>query len=211
MRHPFKQHSVLPGFGMTLGFTVFYLSLLVLIPLSALFLKTATMGWGAFWTTVTDPRVVASYKLTFGASLAAALINALFGFIVAWTLVRYSFPGKRLVDAVVDLPFALPTAVSGIALTTIYSRNGWVGRYLEPLGIHAAFTPLGVGIALTFIGLPFVVRTLQPAIADLDPEYEEAAASLGAGRVQVFLKVIFPGLLPALLTGFALAFARALG
>jgi sulfate transport system permease protein len=211
MKHPFKQHSVIPGFGMTLGFTVFYLSLLVLIPLSALFLKTATMGWGAFWATVTDPRVVASYKLTFGASLAGALINAVFGFIVAWTLVRYSFPGKRIIDAMVDLPFALPTAVSGIALTAIYARNGWVGRWLEPLGIHAAFTPLGVGIALTFIGLPFVVRTLQPAIADLDPEYEEAAASLGAGRVQVFLRVIFPGLLPALLTGFALAFARALG
>ncbi len=211
MRHSFKQQSVIPGFGMTLGFTVFYLSLLVLIPLSALFLKTATVGWGSFWDTVTDPRVVASYKLTFGASLAGALINAVFGFIVAWTLVRYSFPGKRLIDAMVDLPFALPTAVSGIALTTVYSRNGWVGRFLEPLGIHAAFTPLGVGIALTFIGLPFVVRTLQPAIEDLDPEYEEAAASLGAGRVQVLFRVIFPALLPAMLTGFSLAFARALG
>ena len=211
MGSSFKQHSVIPGFGMTLGFTVFYLSLLVLIPLSALFLKTATMGWGAFWTTVTDPRVVASYKLTFGAALAGATINAVFGFVVAWTLVRYSVPGKGLIDAMVDLPFALPTAVSGIALTAIYSRNGWVGQWLEPLGIHVAFTPLGVGVALTFIGLPFVVRTLQPAIADLDPEYEEAAASLGAGRVQVFLRVICPGLLPALLTGFALAFARALG
>lgn len=211
MRQPLKQPSVIPGFGMTLGFTVFYLSLLVLIPLSALFLRSAASGWGAFWSTVTDARVVASYKLTFGASLAGALVNALFGFVVAWTLVRYSFPGKRLVDAMVDLPFALPTAVSGIALTAVYSRNGWVGRWLEAVGIQAAFTPLGVCIALTFIGLPFVVRTLQPAIADLDPEYEEAAASLGAGRVQTFLRVILPALLPALLTGFALAFARALG
>ncbi len=196
---------------MSLGFTVLYLSLVVLIPLSALFLKSATVSWDAFWGTVTDPRVVASYKLTFGASLAAALVNAVFGFVVAWTLVRFDFPGRRIFDAMVDLPFALPTAVSGIALTTLYARNGWLGRFLEPLGVHAAFTPLGVGLALTFIGLPFVVRTLQPALEDLDPEYEEAAASLGAGRVQIFLRVILPSVLPALITGFALAFARALG
>jgi sulfate transport system permease protein len=169
------------------------------------------MGWEAFWATVTDPRVVASYRLTFGASLVGALINALFGFITAWTLVRYSFPGKRLVDALVDLPFALPTAVSGIALTAIYAPNGWLGRHLEPLGIKAAFSPLGVTIALTFIGLPFVVRTLQPALEDLDPAVEEAAASLGASRAQAFVRIILPTVLPALLTGFALAFARALG
>jgi sulfate transport system permease protein len=207
----FKQHSVLPGFGLTLGYSVFYLSLIVLVPLAALFLRSAAMGWEAFWQTVSDPRVVASYRLTFGAALAGALLNALFGFIVAWSLVRYSFPGKKLIDALVDLPFALPTAVSGIALTALYAPNGWIGRYLEPLGIKAAFSPLGVTIALTFIGLPFVVRTLQPALEELDPALEEAAASLGAGRVQTFVRVILPALLPALLTGFALAFARALG
>ncbi len=210
-RKGFKQHSVLPGFGITLGFTVLYLSLMVLLPLSALFFRTATLSWSEFWAVAAHPRVVASYRLTFGASLAAALVNLVFGFVVAWTLVRYPFPGKRYVDAMVDLPFALPTAVSGIALTALYAKTGWIGRFLEPLGIQAAFSPLGVTLALTFIGLPFVVRTLQPALADLDPEYEEAAASLGAGRVQVFIRVILPGILPALLTGFSLAFARALG
>jgi sulfate transport system permease protein len=207
----FKQHSVLPGFGLTLGYTVFYLSLIVLVPLSALFFRTAAMGWEPFWRTVTDPRVVASYRLTFGASLLGATINAVFGFVVAWTLVRYSFPGKRIIDAMVDLPFALPTAVSGIALTAIYAPTGWIGQYLEPLGIKAAFSPLGVTIALTFIGLPFVVRTLQPALQDLDATVEEAAMSLGADRLQTFFRVILPALLPALLTGFALSFARALG
>lgn len=202
---------VLPGFGLTIGYTLLYLSLIVLIPLSALFLRTATMPWEAFWNTVTDPRVVASYRLTFGASLVGALANVFFGFVVAWTLVRYRFPGRKIVDALVDLPFALPTAVSGIALTAIYSKNGWVGQYLEPLGIKAAFTPLGITIALTFIGLPFVVRTLQPALEELDGESEEAAASLGANRWQTFWRVIIPSVLPALLTGFALAFARALG
>ena len=207
----FKQPSVLPGFGLTLGFTMFYLSVVVLIPLSALFFKSATMGWPDFWRTVTSPRVVAAYKLTFGASAAAAGINAIFGFIVAWTLVRYSFPGKKIVDAMVDLPFALPTAVSGIALTAIYSRNGWIGQYLEPLGIQAAFSPLGITIALTFIGLPFVVRTLQPALEDLEAETEEAAATLGASRWQTLWRVIMPTVLPSLLTGFGMAFARALG
>ena len=207
----FRRHSILPGFGMTLGFSVSYLSLVVLIPLAAMLLVTARMTWPDFWATITDPRLVASYKLTFGAALIGALINATFGFIVAWTLVRYTFPGKRILDAMVDLPFALPTAVSGIALTTIYSQNGWIGQYLEPWGIKAAFSPLGVVIALTFIGLPFVVRTLQPALEDLDAEYEEAAGSLGANRWQIFRRVILPTVLPAFLTGFALAFARAIG
>jgi len=206
-----QRHSVLPGFSLTLGYTVLYLSLIVLVPLSALFLKSATLTWERFWSVVSDPRVVASYKLTFGASLIGALVNAFFGFIVAWTLVRCSFPGKRLVDAMVDLPFALPTAVSGIALTAVYSQNGWIGRWLEQVGIKGAFSPLGVTIALTFIGLPFVVRTLQPALEDLDVEVEEAAASLGASRWQTFRRVILPAVLPALLTGFALAFARAIG
>jgi sulfate transport system permease protein len=206
-----RAHSVLPGFGLTLGYTLFYLSLLVLIPLSTLFVKSFTLGWDEFWSTVTSPRVMASYRLTFGASLVAAIINSVFGFIVAWSLVRYTFPGRRFIDAMVDLPFALPTAVSGIALTSIYSKNGWFGQYLEPLGIKAAFSPLGITIALTFIGLPFVVRTLQPALQDLERESEEAAASLGANRFQAFLFVIFPAVLPALLTGFALSFARALG
>lgn len=206
-----RQRGVLPGFGLTLGYTILYLSLIVLIPLSALFLKTATAPWEHIWATISSPRVLASFRLTLGASLVAALINALFGLGVAWMLVRYSFPGKRVIDAVVDLPFALPTAVSGIALTTVYSPAGWIGSWLEPLGIKAVFSALGVTIALTFIGLPFVVRTLQPALEDLDPEVEEAAASLGAGRWQVFCYVIVPAILPALLTGFALAFARALG
>jgi sulfate/thiosulfate transport system permease protein len=211
MRIQLKRQSVLPGFGLTLGFTLLYLSLIVLVPLSALFLKSATISWSEFWGTVSDPRVVASYRLTFGASFIAASLNAVFGLIVAWVLVRYSFPGKRIVDALVDLPFAMPTAVSGIALTTIYAPNGWIGRYLEPLGISVAYTRLGVIVALTFIGLPFVVRTLQPALEDMEKGVEEAAASLGASRVQTFLKVILPMILPALLTGFALAFARALG
>jgi sulfate/thiosulfate transport system permease protein len=214
----FKQPSVLPGFGLTLGYTVVYLSLIVLLPLSALVLKTAQMSWSDFWAAVSDPRVVASYKLTFAASLIAALINVVFGFAVAWSLVRFSFPGKRIFDAMVDLPFALPTAVSGIALTAIYSSKGWIGRFFPPgfPGAHPrlggfAFTPIGVTIALTFIGLPFIVRTLQPAIADLDAETEEAAATLGASRLQIFRRVIVPTLWPSILTGFSLAFARALG
>jgi len=206
-----KQHSVLPGFGLTLGYTFLYLRLIVLIPLSALFAQTLNLSFSEFWKHVTSPRVLASYRLTFGASLIGAAINAVFGFLVAWCLVRYRFPGRRLMDALVDLPFALPTAVSGIALTTVYSKNGWIGQYLEPLGIKAAYSSLGVVIALTFIGLPFVVRTLQPAIEELEKEAEEAAASLGASRFQTFARVIFPTILPALLTGFALAFARALG
>lgn len=211
MRLRLKQHSVLPGFGLTMGFTLMYLSLIVLIPLSALFLRSATMGWESFWQTVTSQRVVASYRLTFGASLVGAILNVIFGFIVAWTLVRYRFPGRRIIDAMVDLPFAMPTAVSGIALTSIYASSGWVGRWLEPLGVKAAYSPLGVTIALTFIGLPFVVRTLQPALEELDAEVEEAAASLGANRRQALRRVIIPTVLPALLTGFALSFARALG
>ena len=206
-----KQHSVLPGFGLTLGYTLLYLSLIVLIPLSALFVRTTSMTWTQFWNTISDPRVVASYKLTFGMSLLAATINMVFGFVVAWLLVRDELPGKKLIDALVDLPFALPTAVSGIALTALYAPNGWLGRWLEPLGVKAAFSPLGVLIALTFIGLPFVVRTLQPALEELEAEAEEASASLGATRWQTFRRVILPAVMPALLTGFALAFARALG
>lgn len=206
-----RKHSVLPGFGLTLGFTVFYLTLIVLIPLSALFLKSATLSLSEFWAVVSNPRVVASYKLTFGTSFIAACLNAFFGFIVAWSLVRYEFPGKRVIDALVDLPFALPTAVSEIALTAIYSKNGWIGQFTEPLGIKTAFSPLGIIIAMTFIGMPFVVRTLQPALEDLPRENEEASASLGANRFQTFLRVILPAVLPALLTGFALSFARALG
>lgn len=206
-----RQHSVLPGFRTTLGFTLFYLGLVVLIPLSALFLKSASMSWGDFVDTVTSPRVLASYRLTFGAALVGATVNLVFGFIVAWSLVRYRFPGRRLLDSLVDLPFALPTAVSGIALTAIFARTGWLGRFLAPLGIETAFSPTAVAIALTFIGLPFVVRTLQPALEELDAESEEAAASLGAGRGQTFLRVILPSVLPAMLTGFALALARGLG
>jgi sulfate transport system permease protein len=207
----FKQRSVIPGFGLTMGYTMLYLSLIVLIPLSALFLKTASAPWEHVWQTIGSRRVMASFQLTLGASFVAGVVNAVFGLAVAWMLVRYSFPGNRVVDAMVDLPFALPTAVSGIALTTIYAPNGWIGRWLEPLGIKATFSPLGVTIALAFIGLPFVVRTLQPALEDLDPEVEEAAASLGAGRWQTFCYVIMPTIFPSLLTGFALAFARALG
>ncbi|WNR44855.1 sulfate ABC transporter permease subunit CysT [Paenibacillus roseipurpureus] len=211
MRKRWKDKSILPGFGVTMGFTLLYLSLIVLIPLSALILKTTTMPWDRFWAVITDPQVVASYKLTFGASLIGALINAVFGFIVAWVLVRYRFPGSRILDALVDMPFALPTAVAGIALTSLYSTKGWIGSLLEPYGIKIAFTPLGIIIALTFIGLPFVVRTVQPVIEELSADTEEAAATLGAGRLRTFWKVILPELLPALLTGFALAFARAIG
>ncbi|MCG3126494.1 MAG: Sulfate transport system permease protein CysT [Phycisphaerae bacterium] len=211
MRIALKQHSVLPGFGVSLGYTMTYLSLVVLVPLAALFARSASAGWGRFWAAICDPRVVASYRLTFGAALLAALINAVFGLIIAWSLVRYRFPGRRILDALVDLPFALPTAVSGIALTAIYAQGGWLGRWLEPLGIKVAFTPLGVLVALTFIGLPFVVRTVQPALEDLEKEMEEAAASLGAGRWQTLRRVILPALFPALLTGFSLALARAIG
>jgi sulfate transport system permease protein len=206
-----RRHSVLPGFNLALGCTLLYLGLIVLIPLSAAFIKTASLSWPAFWETVTSPRVVASYRLSFGASALAAAINAVFGLIVAWVLVRYTFPGKKVIDALVDLPFALPTAVAGVALTAIYAGNGWIGQFLEPLGIKVAFTPLGVLVALTFIGLPFVVRTVQPVLEDVEREAEEAAASLGASRLQTFLRVILPAILPALTTGFALAFARALG
>lgn len=207
----FKQHSVLPGFNLAFGFTLLYLSLVVLIPLSAAFIQTTVLTWAEFWKVVTTPRVIASYRLTFGASFAAALVNAIFGLLVAWVLVRYPFPGKKLVDALVDLPFALPTAVAGIALTALYAGNGWIGQYFEPLGIKIAFTPLGIFVALTFIGLPFVVRTVQPVLEDLESELEEAAATLGATRLQTFSRVIFPTLFPALMTGFALAFARAIG
>jgi len=206
-----KRHNVLPGFGLSLGFTLFYLCLIVLIPLSAAFIKTFALTWEQFWGIVTTPRVIASYQITFGASLVAATINAVFGLIVAWVLVRYTFPGKRILDALVDLPFALPTAVAGIALTGLYAENGWIGSLLAPYGIKVAFTPLGIMVALTFIGLPFVVRTVQPVIEDLERELEEAAACLGASRWQSFTRVILPVILPALLTGFALALARAIG
>jgi len=206
-----KRPSILPGFGLTLGLALLYLSLVVLLPLSALFVRTASLTPTEIWAAVANPRVVASYKLTIGASLAGATVNALFGFVVAWTLVRYSFPLKRLVEALVDLPFALPTAVSGIALASIYSPTGWIGQWLEPLGIKSAYSPLGVTIALTFIGLPFVVRTVEPALEEMEREQEEAASSLGATRAQTFRRVILPTVFPALLTGFTLAFARALG
>ena len=232
MAPPLRSRSVLPGFGLSLGFTLAYLGLIVLIPLSAAFLKVAGMGWHDFFAAVGSPRVVASYRLSFGVSLLAALVNAFFGFIVAWVLVRYSFPGRRIVDALVDLPFALPTAVAGIALTAIYAKNGWVGQWLDPLWVRGvdklgelvpwidwkswlggtiAFDRPGVFIALTFVGLPFVVRTLQPVLAELEPELEEAAATLGANRWQTMTRVILPEIFPALITGFALAFARAIG
>jgi sulfate transport system permease protein len=231
-----RAHRVLPGFGLSLGYTLAYMSLIVLIPLAAVFIKSTELSLASFWAIVTSPRVLASYRLSFGASLIAAAINVVFGFLLAWSLVRYSFPGKRIVDALVDLPFALPTAVAGISLTALYAKNGWLGQYLEnlgshlaswitafvpgsdwitpylePIGIKVAFTPLGVLIALVFIGLPFVVRTVQPVLEDLDTEIEEAAASLGAGRWQTMRRVVLPTLIPALLTGFALAFARAVG
>jgi len=206
-----KKQSVLPGFGLSLGYTIFYLSLIVLIPLSAVVFKTASLSLPEFLETITAPRVVASYKLTFGASFFAALINSVFGFLTAWVLVRYPLPGKKVIDAFIDLPFALPTAVAGITLAAIYAPNGWLGRYLEPYGIKVAYTPLGVLVALTFIGLPFVVRTVQPILEDLEAELEEAAVCLGANRWQIFRRVIFPTLLPSILTGFALSFARAVG
>lgn len=206
-----RRPRVLPGFGLTLGFTLVYLSLIVLLPLSAVVVKTLSLTLAEFWQIVTAPRVLASYKLSFGASLLAAGINTVFGALLAWSLVRYRFPGRKLVDALVDLPFALPTAVAGIALTALYAGNGWLGKLLEPLGIKVAFTPLGVLVALVFIGLPFVVRTVQPILEDLELELEEAATCLGAQRWQIIRRVILPALTPALLTGFALAFARAVG
>ena len=207
----FKKNRVLPGFKLTLGFTLFYLGLIVLIPLAAVFWKTSTLTWPEFWHTITMPTALAAYRLTFGASFCAALVNVVFGLIVAWVLVRYDFFGKKIMDALVDLPFALPTAVAGITLAALYSQHGWIGQLLTPLGIQVANSQTGIFIALTFIGLPFIVRTVQPILEDLDPELEEAASSLGANRWQVFCRVILPLLTPALLTGFALAFARALG
>jgi sulfate transport system permease protein len=211
MTAPLKRHRVLPGFGLTLGFTLLYLSLIVLIPLSTLALKTASMGWGPFWATVTSPRVLASYRLTFGASLVAATVNSVFGLVVAWVLVRYRFPGQRLVDALVDLPFALPTAVAGIALTALYAPNGPLGALAAKVGLKTAYSPLGIFIALVFIGLPFVVRALQPVLEDLDREVEEAAQTLGASAWQRVVHVILPAIAPALISGVTLAFARAVG
>ena len=205
------KRRVLPGFNITLGFTIFYLSLIVLIPLSALVFKTFTLTWSEFWDAVTGARVMASYRLTFGASFLAALVNVVFGLLVAWVLVRYSFPGKKIIDALVDLPFALPTAVAGISLTALLAGNGWIGQFMEPLGIQLAFNRNGIVIALIFIGLPFVVRTVQPVLEDMEKELEEAASCLGATRWQTFSRVIFPTIAPALLTGFAMAFARAVG
>src|SRR5215208_4916500 len=206
-----KRESVLPGFGLTMGFSLLYLSLLVLLPLSALVLRAMDLSWAEFWAVATDARSIASYKITFGASFVGAMINLVFGMLTAWELVRYTFHGKRIVDALVDLPFALPTAVAGISLTSIYAYNGWIGQWFDPLGIRIAYTPLGVIVALTFIGLPFVVRTVQPVLDDLEKELEEAAVSLGAKRWQTFRRVLLPAVWPALLTGFALAFARAIG
>jgi len=206
-----RQHSIIPGFGLTMGFTLTYLSLIVVIPLAGLFVKSAGLSWAEFWATISSPRVVASYRLSFGIALAAAIVNAVFGLVVAWVLERYTFPGRRVVDALVDLPFALPTAVAGISLTAIYAPNGFIGRWLEPLGLRIAFTPLGILVALVFVGFPFVVRTVQPVLADLESEVEEAAASLGANRLQTLRRVIFPPLTPAILTGAALAFARGIG
>lgn len=207
----FTKPSVIPGFGLTLGFSVAYLTLIILIPLSGIAWRTAELGWADFVAILGDERVVRALQISFGASLAAAAVNAVFGTIVAWVLVRYRFPGRRIIDAIVDLPFALPTAVAGISLAAIYAPNGWIGQLLAPLGIRVAFTPIGIIVALIFIGLPFVVRTVQPVIEEIDKEVEEAAATLGAGRIQTFRLVILPGLTPALLTGFALAFARAVG
>lgn len=206
-----RRQSIIPGFGFTLGFTILYLSLIVLIPLSAAFLETSKIGWSQFWHVVSTPRALAAYGLSFGAALVGAAINFVFGTLVAWVLVRYTFPGRRLLDSLVDLPFALPTAVAGIALTTLYARTGWFGAPLASAGLHVAFTRLGIVVALTFVGLPFVVRTVQPVLEDLDQELEEAAASLGAGRLQTFVRVLYPAIFPAVLTGFALAFARGVG
>jgi sulfate transport system permease protein len=211
MARPRNSRSILPGFGLSLGFTLAYLGLIVLVPLSAAFIRTAGMSWHDFVAAVASPRVIAAYRLSFGASLAAGFVNMVFGLIVAWVLVRYSFPGKRIVDALVDLPFALPTAVAGIALTSLYSPNGWLGHWLVPLGLKVAFTWTGVFVALTFIGLPFVVRTVQPVLQELEPEIEEASSTLGANRLQTVTRILLPELMPSLMTGFALAFARALG
>jgi sulfate transport system permease protein len=208
---PSKRTRVLPGFGLTLGFALLYLSLIILLPLAATFVKTAGLTWAEFWDTVTSTRVLASYRVTFGISLLAASFNVPMGVILAWVLVRYEFPGRKVLDALVDLPFALPTAVAGIALTAIYAKNGWFGQFLEPMGFKVAYAPAGIWVALTFIGLPFVVRTVQPILEELEPEIEEAASSLGATRLQTILRVVLPGLYPAIITGFALAFARAVG
>ena len=207
----FRQPSVLPGFGLTFGFAMFYLSAIVLLPLAALVLKAGAMPWSEFLRVILDPRSVASYRLSFGASLLAASVNAVFGFIIAWTLVRYEFPGRKIIDALIDMPFALPTAVSGIALTAVFAQNGWIGQYLEPFGIKVAYTWIGVTVALTLIGLPFVVRSLQPALQEVQSDLEDAAETLGAGRLYVFRRIILPTVTPALLTGFALAFARGVG
>jgi sulfate/thiosulfate transport system permease protein len=207
----FRQPSVLPGFGLTFGFAMVYLSAIVLIPLAALVLKAGTMPWSEFFHVILDPRSVASYRLSFGASLLAASVNAVFGFVIAWTLVRYEFPGRKIIDALIDMPFALPTAVSGIALTAVFAQNGWIGRYLDAFGIKVAYTWIGVTVALTLIGLPFVVRSLQPALQEVQSELEDAAETLGAGRLYIFRRIILPTVTPALLTGFALAFARAVG
>ena len=206
-----QRSQVLPGFGLSLGFTLAYVSFIVLIPLSAVFIKSFGIGWDGLWEILTSERILKSLQLSFSAALIAATVNVIFGLLLAWCLVRYSFPGKRIVDALVDLPFALPTAVAGIALTSLYAKNGWIGQYLEPLGIHVAYTPLGITLALIFIGLPFVVRTVQPVLSDIETELEEAASALGANRWQTISKVILPILFPALLTGFALAFARGVG
>jgi sulfate transport system permease protein len=207
----FRQPSILPGFGLTLGYTTFFLSAIVLVPLAALIMKTATMGWSDFLRVVLDPRAVASYRLSFGASMLAATLNSVFGFIIAWTLVRYEFPGRKLIDALIDMPFALPTAVSGIALTAVFAENGWIGQYLAPFGIKVAYTWIGVVVALTLIGLPFVVRSVQPAIAEVQRDLEDAAETLGAGRITIFVRIVLPTIFPALATGFTLAFARAVG
>lgn len=211
MKNSWKQSSIIPGFGLSLGYTVVYVSLLVLFPLSVLVLSTNSLSWDQFLAIVLADRVIASYKLSFLASLVAALVNTVFGLLIAWVLVRYRFPGKKILDGLVDLPFALPTAVAGISLTSVYAPNGWIGQYIEPLGIKVAFTSLGVTVAFIFIGIPFVIRTVQPVLQDVDRQMEEAAASLGAGRWITFWRVIFPQLLPALLTGFTLALARAVG
>jgi len=208
---PAGRTHVLPGFGLTLGFALFYLSLIILLPLTAAFVKTSGMSWDGFWSAVSSTRVLASYRITFGASFLAALFNVPMGVILAWVLVRYEFPGRKIVDALVDLPFALPTAVAGIALTSIYAKTGWFGQYLEPLGIKVAYAPAGIWVALTFIGLPFVVRMVQPVLEELEPEIEEASATLGATRIQTIARVVLPGLYPAILAGFAMAFARAIG
>jgi sulfate transport system permease protein len=207
----FRQPSILPGFGLTLGYTTFFLSAIVLVPLAALIMKTATMGWHDFVRTVLDHRALASYRLSFGASMLAATLNSVFGFIIAWTLVRYEFPGRKLIDALIDMPFALPTAVSGIALTAVFAENGWIGQYLAPLGIKVAYTWIGVVVALTLIGFPFVVRSVQPAIAEVQRDLEDAAETLGAGRITIFVRIVLPTIFPALATGFTLAFARAVG